>query len=241
MDSGPHTPTRRERHRKAVWLAYGLAAMGHIGLLLGLGHMTIEGEGVSLQTPIEVVLVRPTVSEPPPKPETQPTPKQGGGAPAAASTVRPPVQPPKIPAEIVAPPKPAEEPPLVIGQASQDGPKPGQGQGGSGNGAGGGEGDGYGDGRGSGPRFVRGPTTAELRAAHPREAFRKRQGGRATLSCTVRLDTRLENCRIIDETPPGMGFGNAGLALSSYFRFEPPIRGGQRVSGASVSVGVEWP
>jgi len=231
---------KANRGRKLA--TYGVVAVAHAGLLLALGHMDVDSAGVTLADPMIVELVRPDPPPPPPPPlDVRPTPERGGGAPKAPSVVRPVPQPVPEP-EVVAPPTPArEQPPLVIGRSDEQGPTPGLGQGGEGQGTGRGVGEGDGDSRGQGPRLVRGPTQAELRAVHPREAFRRRQGGRATLSCQIRLDTRLEACRVVSESPQGLGFGEAALLASRYFRFEPPVRGGQRVAGASVQVGVEWP
>lgn len=34
-----------------------------------------------------------------------------------------------------------------------------------------------------------------------------------TLECTARADGRVENCRILGETHPGLGFGDAAMVL----------------------------
>lgn len=220
---------------------YGAVALVHAGVFAGVGMMAVKGSVPEFAQPVLVELVH--WSKPPELPlDTALTPERGGGAPKAPSVVRLPKHVPDVSKpEIVAPPKPAPEVPLVIGRSDSGEQTPSQGQGGTGDGTGQGIGSGDGDGRGQGPRLVRGPTQGELRAVHPREAFRKRQGGKATLSCRIRLDQRLENCAVVDESPPGLGFGQAALAASRYFRFEPPVRAGQPVSGASVRVGVEWP
>ncbi|HAD84683.1 MAG TPA: hypothetical protein DCG71_07575 [Brevundimonas sp.] len=154
----------------------------------------------------------------------------------------PPPRPAPRRPEIVAPARPAPEQPLIIGVAPEPSPTPGPGQGGQGTGSGGGSGSGVGPGVGDGPpRIIRGPTVDELRTLHPREAFRRRMGGRATLACRVRLDTTLSDCRLVDETPPGMGFGEAALAAARYFRFRPPTQNGAPIDGREVRVGVEWP
>ena len=129
----------------------------------------------------------------------------------------------------------------MIGIAPEPGPTHGQGQGGQGTGSGGGSGSGVGPGVGDGPpRIIRGPTVGELRTLHPREAFRQRLNGSARITCRIRLDARLEDCRVVDETPPGRGFGEAALAASGYFRFRPPTRDGRPVEGREVTVGVEF-
>lgn len=220
-------------------VAGGVVLAVHVGLFASLGLMAVKG---SVPTFVPAMLVELVPPEPQPLPiDEKPTPLQGGGAPAAASITH---QPPKavVPKpELLAPPTPAPVVDLVVGASAESDNTPGLGQGGQGDGTGRGEGDGRGDGRGQGPQLIRGPSQAELRTLHPREAFRRRQGGRALLSCTIRLDTRLENCTLVSESPAGEGFGAAGLAAARYFRFAPPVNRGQRVAGATVQVGVEWP
>jgi len=220
---------------------YGGVALVHAALFAFAGMMAVKGTAPEFVSPVVVELVRWTRPPEPPL-DTSLTPERGGGAPKAASVVRLPENPPQVAQpEVVAPPEPAKEAPLVIGRSDSGEQSPSQGQGGIGDGTGQGIGSGDGDGRGQGARLVRGPTQGELRSVHPREAFRKRQGGRATLNCRIRLDQRLEGCTVVDESPEGLGFGQAALAASRYFRFEPPVRSGQPVAGAPVRVGVEWP
>lgn len=233
------------------WGAAGLVALLHFGafVLLGVGRDEVRLPAAPPMILVDLIpFERP--EPPPPTPPHSPPPtavpavKQGGGAPAAPSVVRPSRPSPTPPKpEVVAPPRPAPEQPLVIGAAPEaDSPAPGMGLGGQGSGSGSGRGSGAGPGAGDGPpRIIRGPTIGELRALHPREAFRQRRGGQATLACRVRLDTTLSDCRLVDETPPGMGFGQAALAASRYFRFRPATQNGAPIDGREVRVGVEWP
>lgn len=223
------------------WGAGGLVVLLHLGAFVLLGVGRPEPPLVTALPSILVDLVPPPPIPPPPPPSAAAS--QGGGAPAAPSVVRPPPPRPAPPRpEIVAPARPAPEQPLITGVAPEPSPTPGPGQGGQGTGSGGGSGSGVGPGVGDGPpRIIRGPTVGELRTLHPREAFRRRMGGRATLACRVRLDTTLSDCRLVDETPPGMGFGEAALAAARYFRFRPPTQNGAPIDGREVRVGVEWP
>jgi len=219
--------------------------MLHLGLFVLLGRVQVPTQFTPLSRPVEVVLVRPSPIPPlpvPPPPRV-PSPVAGGGAPSAPSIVRPVrPRPDPSPPEIKAPSRPAPEQPLVIGAGPSPSPAPGPGQGGQGAGQGGGTGSGVGRGAGDGRfRLLRGPTMGELRRLHPPAAFRQRVGGQATLSCRIRLDTRLEGCRVIDETPSSMGFGQAALAASIHFRFQPPTRDGAPVEGQEVPVVVLWP
>ena len=223
-------------------VAVGVGA-AHLALFALLGHLQPTIEITPLSRPVEVELVRPSPIPPlPVPPSPKPAPLAGGGAPAAPSRVHlPPRKKVERPPEVTAPSKPAPEPSLVVGVAPEAGPTPGQGLGGEGTGSGSGVGVGSGPGAGDGPpRLLQGPTKDQLRRLHPREAFRQRLNGRALIACRIRLDTRLEDCRVVEEAPPGRGFGQAALAASSYFRFRPPTRDGRPVEGREITVGVEF-
>lgn len=237
--------SRRSSSRNArlvtATLALGVAAL-HLGLFALLGHLRPSAPPTPLSRPVEVELVRlspiPPLPVPPP---AKPAPSEGGGAPAAPSRTHVPPHQTAQPPELTAPPRPAPEPPLVIGVVPEASPTQGQASGGQGTGSGTGQGSGSGPGAGDGPpRLIQGPTKDQLRRLHPREAFRQRLNGSARITCSIRIDTRLEDCRVVDEAPPGRGFGEAALAASSYFRFRPPTRDGRPVEGREVTVGVEF-
>lgn len=232
--------------RNVKFVRAGVAAgvgVLHLALFGLLGTLRPEAPPIILSRPVEVELVRPSPIPPlpVPPPPPKPAPVAGGGAPAAPSRTHLPTMKSQRPPELAAPPKPAPEAPLVIGVAPEASPTPGQGQGGAGTGSGSGVGAGSGTGAGDGPpRLIQGPTKDQLRRLHPREAFRQRLNGSARIACRIRLDTRLEDCRVVDEAPPGRGFGEAALAASGYFRFRPPTRDGRPVEGREITVGVEF-
>lgn len=189
--------------------------------------------------PMDVVLFRLPPPPPPPPPPLKPTPDPGGGKPAAPSRVHVTPKPAPKPRELPAPPRPAPEPTLVIGAAPVASPTPGMGQGGTGNGTGTGNGDGEGSGSGGiGPRFVRGATQAEIFSVVPRG----RRPGRGSVSCIIRLDERLDDCRIVSENPPGSRYGAAAITVAeAYFRFRPPMSAsGRPVEGQRVTVFVQF-
>ena len=131
------------------------------------------------------------------------------------------------------------EPAPVVGVAPAPSPAPGFGQGGQGSGSGSGVGSGSGPGAGSTrARVLRSPPVSEIRANHPRAA--RSRYGNAALSCVVRLDQRLEDCRVISETPAGLGFGEAALRLVDQFRVLPPTEGGRPVEGQRLVVGIDF-
>ena len=215
--------------------------MVHVGLF---SLFALTRTPTPIVTPvIEVELVRPIVPPPPPPPPPPepPAPVSGGGAPAAPSVVHTPPKPRPVPPELPAPPVKAPEPALVIGIAPIASPAPGFGQGGQGTGTG--SGSGAGDGPGSGgspPRFIRGPSSTQiLRVATP-AARRARINATVPLRCRIRLDTRLEACRVLDE-PAGLGLGQAAVAVAQdTFRFAPPSRDGRPVDGAEMTVFVQF-
>lgn len=190
--------------------------------------------------PIDVELVEPL--RPPPPPPPPPAPTAGGGAPAAASRVhitpKPPVKPlpDPPPAPIVQAPKPE----IVVGVAPTAGPTPGLGLGGQGTGTGSGTGSGNGPGVGDrmGARLVRGPSGSDRARARPRDA---RGRGVIAVRCRIRLDSQLDQCRIVSETPPGQGFGEAALRLMPTFRFLPPTLNGAPIEGEGVTVTIDFP
>jgi protein TonB len=189
---------------------------------------------------IDVVLIQP---EPPPPPPPPPAPARsaGGGAPSAPSRVHTPPDPVARPVELIAPPVPAPEPALTVGLAPVVTPEPGTGRGEAGTGTGTGTGAGSGPGSGgTPPRFMRGPTRAEIVRTYPRAALAARQTGHVLLRCRIGLDTRLDGCRVVDETPPGAGFGAAALQAATAFRFRPPVVAGQARDDFIITVGVEF-
>ncbi|WAC61142.1 hypothetical protein [Brevundimonas sp. SL130] len=45
---------------------------------------------------------------------------------------------------------------------------------------------------------------------------------------------------MVSESPAGFGFGAGGLAVSSYFRFQPATENGRPVEGQPVTVGIDF-
>lgn len=243
QDNDGERPTaRRARYRR--WGVIGGVALAHVGLFALLGLSGAPPAPPSVLAPIEVELFQPAPPPPPPPPEDpEPAPDPGGGAPAAASRVNRPPDPPRVPPELpILPPTPAPAPTLVVGASPTATLNTGLGQGGEGTGAGSGRGEGDGPGAGSGPIILRGASNGEILAFVPPEARRRRVSGRASVNCVIRSDTRLEGCRVVDETPGGLGFGEAAVRIAeTHFRFRPPATAsGRPVEGFRVTVFVQF-
>ena len=135
-----------------------------------------------------------------------------------------------VPPVVPAPRQQAPDPELIVGVAPISSGAPGMGQGGEGTGTGTGVGAGDGPGRGvrTGPRNLREPRPQALRRFHPPEALRRGVSGTAVVSCRIREDTMLDQCRVLSETPAGQGFGQAGLeAAVAEYRFRPAMVDGR--------------
>lgn len=57
-------------------------------------------------------------------------------------------------------------------------------------------------------------------------AFETGGEGSVTLTCAVTVEGRARDCTIAEESPEGFGIGDAALAASSTFRFNPATQGG---------------
>lgn len=238
MTIRPHL-SAKTRRRLAVGAGVGLAH-GAMFVLFATAHVT--SPPLVASPIIDVELFEPVVPPPPPPPPEPPAPKSGGGAPAAPSVIHTPPKVRPVERELLAPPVKAPEPALVVGVAPVATPTPGFGQGGQGTGTGTGVGDGDGPGSGGPPRFISGPTSRQIADAASPAAKRARVDGMVTLRCTIRLDSRLENCRVVSETPVGFGFGAAAVRVATdRFRFSPPTSGnGRPISGAEMPLGIRF-
>jgi len=76
------------------------------------------------------------------------------------------------------------------------------------------------------PDWLRRPSSEDLLVVWPREAWRKGQGGKATISCTTTVQGLLRACQVIEEAPAGAGFGAAAITLSRQFVMKPAMKDG---------------
>ena len=223
--------------------AVAVVVVLHTVVLAAIGLSRTTTPPVVLPAPIAVELFEGLPPPPPPPPASELAAAAGGGAPAAASRVNRPPDPPRVSPELpVAPPTPAPEPTLIVGASPTATLDAGLGQGGQGSGKGDGTGEGDGPGSGAGPLILRGASSGEILAFVPPEARRRRIPGRASVNCVIRADTRLEACRVVDETPGGVGFGEAAVRIAeTHFRFRPPTTAsGRAVEGFRVTVFVQF-
>lgn len=236
-------PILKDRRVRNAGIVAGILA-AHLGVAVVIGRGGPAGPPVLPTPPLNVILFRPVIPPPPPPPPPpQPVRSQGGGAPAAPSRVHVTPRPPDIPPELPAPVTPAPEPALTVGVAPVASPQPGMGLGGQGTGAGTGVGAGNGPGSGVGPLILRGANAREISDDTPRELRRRARHVDVTVNCEIRLDERLQGCRVVEERPPGQGFGAVAARIAEgRFRVRP-ARGasGEPVAGGRITIGVIWP
>jgi TonB family protein len=90
------------------------------------------------------------------------------------------------------------------------------------------------------PDWIRKPSGGDVDALYPMSAQRGRVNGRAVIGCSVAATGLLEDCAVIDESPAGFGFGAAALKMSRSFQMRPQTRDGVPVSGAQVSIPINF-
>jgi len=90
------------------------------------------------------------------------------------------------------------------------------------------------------PDWVRLPSPDDIAEAYPAKAAAAHVPGRATLSCVVGAAGDVERCTAIAETPSGIGFGDAALALSPLFRMKLLTLDSVPVAGARVIIPINF-
>jgi protein TonB len=79
------------------------------------------------------------------------------------------------------------------------------------------------------PDWVRRPTAEEMANYFPPVPELLALGGHATIVCAVEVSGDVDQCQVVAETPAGMGFGAAAVALSRTFKMKPMTRDGVAV------------
>jgi TonB family protein len=86
------------------------------------------------------------------------------------------------------------------------------------------------------PSWRHKPTAADLIQVWPREALRNGVSGRAVITCVVTVQGALRDCLASQESPPGAGFGHAGIEMAPQLQFNP-----KTVNGIAVESEVNIP
>ncbi len=90
------------------------------------------------------------------------------------------------------------------------------------------------------PSWVTKPTGEQIAQYYPAQADSARIGGRVVIECHVQTSGSATDCTVISEDPPGLGFGEAAVKLAALFKMRPKTVDGVPVSGAGVTVPIEF-
>lgn len=86
------------------------------------------------------------------------------------------------------------------------------------------------------PDWAKIPSGERVSRYYPDDAIDRSVSGRVTLLCLVAANGWLRDCEVESESPIGMGFGAAGLAMAGEFRMKPQTVDGKPVDGTAVRI-----
>ena len=78
-----------------------------------------------------------------------------------------------------------------------------------------------------------------MTAVWPVQALQRGAGGEATIQCRVNFEGALDDCAVISESPPGIGFGDAALRLAPMFEMTKGL-GAPDGPRPTVKIPVRW-
>ncbi len=90
------------------------------------------------------------------------------------------------------------------------------------------------------PDWVQLPSGDDMARFYPNLAMTMGLAGHAMLTCKVTSLGMIEGCRVIEETPIGLGFGAAAMQMSPLFRMKPLSVDGAPVGGGVVTVPIRF-
>jgi protein TonB len=83
------------------------------------------------------------------------------------------------------------------------------------------------------------PSARRIGELYPDRALREGVGGRVELNCNVRANRSLA-CNVSNESPAGLGFGQAALSAAQSYRASPALSDGSDSNGADARIVVQF-
>lgn len=87
--------------------------------------------------------------------------------------------------------------------------------------------------------WLKRPSADDLTAVYPTEALKRQVGGAAVIDCVVAVQGTLKDCVVQEDSPQGLGFGGAAIALTPQFLMRPALRAGAPVL-STVRIPIRW-
>jgi TonB family protein len=73
------------------------------------------------------------------------------------------------------------------------------------------------------------PSGDDMAKEYPKLAEVMNLSGEAVIKCVTDTEGRLQDCKVLSESPSGFGFGPAAMRLSAYFSMKPALLDGQPI------------
>jgi TonB family protein len=90
------------------------------------------------------------------------------------------------------------------------------------------------------PDWLSRPDGDDLAKYYPDLAARKHLEGFVTIHCSITTEGRLADCAVTEESPAGVGFGEAALKLSRLFTMRPMTRDGRPTSVGTINLPIRF-
>jgi protein TonB len=90
------------------------------------------------------------------------------------------------------------------------------------------------------PKWLRTPDADAFARYYPPQAAHLGIGGRAVVHCRVSAAGTLVDCAIVEEDPPGYGFGEAVLKMMPMFKMRPMVVNGVATDGGEINIPIRF-
>lgn len=90
------------------------------------------------------------------------------------------------------------------------------------------------------PNWKRAPSQQDFLGVFPKAAMDAGVDGKVRLTCRVTSTGLLTGCRVLSETPPGLGFGQAALAIAPQVLMTPAIKDGKPVEFEAITIPINF-
>jgi len=91
----------------------------------------------------------------------------------------------------------------------------------------------------TGVRWLQQPNGNDYARYFPSRALERGQEGSVTVDCLVDGNGRI-SCTVVNEDPPGWGFGEATLRIARQFQVAPQTADGRATSGGRIRRTIRW-